>query len=170
MGSVILLSINKRVKQVRKFLKLSQAEFAKNLCLSGGYFAGIEMENRRANDRIIRLICVTYGVNEEWLRTASGKMFDRSTDAKQENAQKLFRDLRSEYQDHALNLIQDLLKIQEMERERLLAEQKKSENAERQRKYFTELMALLETNLASTEGENSKVLPAEILDETNCYT
>lgn len=109
------MTINQRIKQVRQYLKLSQAKFAKNLCLSGGYFAGIELENRRANNRIVRLISITYGVSEEWLKTGTGEMFANLSDAQVAQAMKAFRILRPEYQDYTLKLAENLVYMQNTE-------------------------------------------------------
>jgi len=109
------MSVNRRIREVRHFLNLSQAKFADNLCMSGGYFAAIELENRRAHDRLIRLICFAYGVNEHWLRTGEGQMFDKATDAKADLARKIFRELKPEYKDCAMGLAQRLLEIQQSE-------------------------------------------------------
>lgn len=68
------MTINQRVKQVRQALNLSQAKFAKEISISNGYIAGIELENRNVNDRIIKLISATFNVNEHWLRTGEGDM------------------------------------------------------------------------------------------------
>lgn len=110
------MSISQRIKQVRKYLGLSQAKFAENLCLSGGYVSGLESDKRRANDRIIRLIGVTYGVNELWLKTGEGQMYDRAANARAEQAMKIFRDLRPEFQEHALQQIDNLLNLQGAEK------------------------------------------------------
>lgn len=109
------MTINNRIKQVRQYLNMSQFKFAKNLCLSGGYFAGIELETRRANDRIVRLISMTYGVNEEWLKTGKGEMYENYSGAKVEQAIKAFRELKVEYQEYILNLVENLLDVQNVE-------------------------------------------------------
>lgn len=106
------MSISHRIKQVRKYLGLSQAKFAENLCLSGGYVSGLESEKRKTNDRIIRLIGITYGVSELWLKTGEGQMYDRVANARLEQATKLFRELRPEYQEHILLQIDNLLSLQ----------------------------------------------------------
>ncbi len=59
---------------------MSQAKFAKALSMSNGYIAGIELEHNKVNDRIVKLICFTFHVNEEWLRTGEGT--DTGTRAK----------------------------------------------------------------------------------------
>lgn len=110
------MSVSQRIKQVRKYLGLSQAKFAENLCLSGGYVSGLESEKRKTNDRIVRLIGITYGVNEIWLKTGEGQMYDRVANARSEQAMKLFRELRPEFQEHALQQIDNLLNLQNSEK------------------------------------------------------
>ena len=65
------MSINERIKELRHKLNLSQAKFAKAISISNGYIASIELGNRAVNDRIIKLICVTFNVQEEWLKTGN---------------------------------------------------------------------------------------------------
>ena len=72
------MSTNQRIKQVRQALNLSQAKFAKAISISNGYIAGIELENRKVNDRIIKLICATFNVSENWLKNGEGDMFELS--------------------------------------------------------------------------------------------
>lgn len=110
------MSISQRIKQVRKYLGLSQAKFAENLCLSGGYISGLESEKRRTNNRIVRLIGITYGVNELWLKTGEGQMYDRGTNVRAEQAAKLFRELKPEFQEHALQQIDNLIGLQNSEK------------------------------------------------------
>ena len=70
------MSVNLRIKQVRQALNLSQAKFAKEISISNGYIAGIELEKRNVNDRLIKLVCITFNVSEHWLRTGNGDMFE----------------------------------------------------------------------------------------------
>ena len=74
------MSVNERIKEVRKTLKLSQINFSKGIYLSHGYYVGIELENCRANDRIIELISTKYGVSRRWLESGEGDMFDNKPD------------------------------------------------------------------------------------------
>ena len=68
------MTINERIKQLRLDLGLSQARFAQDISVSAGYIASIELGNRRVNDRIIKLICTQYNINEPWLRSGEGEM------------------------------------------------------------------------------------------------
>lgn len=104
-------TINQRVKQVRLALNLSQAKFATAISISNGYIAGIELENRKVNERIIKLICSSFNVNEEWLKHETGDMFNSPTN-KFEIAMNVFKELNPEYQEFVLKQIDALLEIQ----------------------------------------------------------
>lgn len=58
------MSIHERIREIRQALRLSQAKFAKDISISSGYVAGLELGNRKVNDRMIKLICTQYNVNE----------------------------------------------------------------------------------------------------------
>ena len=109
------MSINQRVKAVRLALNLSQAKFAKSLSMSNGYIAGIELGHNNVNDRIVKLICFTYHVSENWLKTGEGEMFDEKPDRLTELASSVFRELKPEYQEYILKQIDQLLVIQKKE-------------------------------------------------------
>jgi transcriptional regulator with XRE-family HTH domain len=104
-------SVNKRVKELREKLGLNQRDFSKLLSLSGGYIAGIEVNLRKVNDRLIKLIVAEFGVNEDWLRTGNGEMFTENRhNEKAARIISLFNDLPSHYQDVILGTI-ELLRI-----------------------------------------------------------
>lgn len=67
--------MNVRLKKIREYHDLSQQEFASKIALSRGYLANIEIGKQELNDRLIKLICQEFHVNEEWLRTGNGEMF-----------------------------------------------------------------------------------------------
>ena len=110
------MSINQRIKQVRQALNLSQAKFAKAISISNGYIAGIELENRNVNDRLIKLICITFDVSENWLRTGEGNMFEKPTNQLFELASTTFQELKPEYQEYILKQIDQLLAMQKKEK------------------------------------------------------
>ncbi len=109
------MSINQRIKQVRQTLNLSQAKFAKAISISNGYIAGIELENRNVNDRLVKLICITFNVSENWLKTGDGNMFDQQPNQLLERASATFQELKPEYQEYILKQIDQLLAIQNSE-------------------------------------------------------
>ena len=107
-----ILTVNERIRQVRQALSMSQTDFSKAIRVSGGYTAEIENGHRTANDRIIRLICLTFGVNEAWLKTGDGEMFHKSPVEKRERILALFNELNPQFQDYALTVIDRLLQLQ----------------------------------------------------------
>jgi len=96
---------------------LNQQDFSKLLSLSGGYIAGIEVNLRNVNDRIIKLIVSEFGVNEKWLRFGEGEIFaKKTTDGKAARITSLFNDLPPHYQDVVLGTIELLRKANEVEK------------------------------------------------------
>lgn len=111
------MSINQRVKQVRQSLSLSQAKFAKALSISNGYIAGIELEHNKVNDRLVKLICFTYDVREDWLVNGEGSMFREKDSPLAEMAFAVFKELKPEYQEYIIKQINELLAIQNREKD-----------------------------------------------------
>ena len=110
-----MLTTNQRIKEVRLTLGLSQAKFAKAISISNGYIAGIELGNRNVNDRLIKLISVTFNVRENWLKTGEGNMFSEQPNQLLELASDAFKELKPAYQEYILKQIDQLLEIQQNE-------------------------------------------------------
>jgi len=64
-----------RLIEVRDALRLNQGEFASKLGLSQGAVSDFEHRKKALIERNLKLICLTFGVNENWLRTGKGEMF-----------------------------------------------------------------------------------------------
>lgn len=107
------MTINNRIKQVRKEMHMSQAKFAGAISISNGYIADIELGNRAVNDRIIKLICFTFNVSETWLRSGEGNMFVGNKSTTAELALSTFKELNPEFQEYVLKQISQLLELQE---------------------------------------------------------
>ena len=67
--------MNERIKELRKELKLTQQEFADELKISRGNIGAYEVGKNAPSDAVVSLICKTFNVNEEWLRSGAGDMF-----------------------------------------------------------------------------------------------
>lgn len=63
------MSIHSRIKQLRKTLNLTQAEFATFLGINQGYVASIENEKKTPSALLVKAIAREYFVREEWLLT-----------------------------------------------------------------------------------------------------
>jgi transcriptional regulator with XRE-family HTH domain len=110
-------SINQRIKELREKLGLNQRDFSTLLSLSSGYISGIEVNLRKVNDRIIKLIISEFGINEDWLRFGNGDIFtERKADGKAVRITSLFNDLPLHYQDVVLGVIELLRKANDIEK------------------------------------------------------
>ena len=69
--------LNQRIKEVRKNLKLSQEEFGNRLGVTRGAITNIEYNKIEPKPLFVELICNTFNVNEHWLRTGEGEMFEK---------------------------------------------------------------------------------------------
>ncbi len=71
------MEIYERLKYLRKeILNLTQEEFSQKLLITRGNLASIEVGRISLTDRNIQVICTTYNVNENWLRTGEGEPFN----------------------------------------------------------------------------------------------
>jgi transcriptional regulator with XRE-family HTH domain len=114
--SMEIMTVNERIRQVRHALNMTQTDFSKAIYVSNGYTAEIENGHRGANDRIIHLICLTFGVNEQWLKTGTGEMFVASPGERKERILSLFDKLNPRFQEYALIVIDQLIKLQKDEK------------------------------------------------------
>ena len=75
-----MITINDRVKEIRKILNFTQQEFGQSIKISRSNVAGMENGTVKITDRNISLICEEHNVNEQWLRTGNGDMFAKMDD------------------------------------------------------------------------------------------
>ena len=68
--------MKERLKELRKFLKLTQGEFGKKIGMSDVAISYMESGRTALSKQNIRLICLTFGVNESWFETGDGDMID----------------------------------------------------------------------------------------------
>lgn len=106
------MSIHERICEIRQALGLSQSKFAKDIFIFSGYVAGLELGHRKVNDRLIKLICAQYNVNEAWLRDGTGEMFRSASDHRLERIIALFQQLEPDFQDYVLEQTDRLLALQ----------------------------------------------------------
>ena len=124
-------SINLRIKELREKLGLNQRDFSSLLSLSGGYISGIEVNLRRVNDRLIKLIINEFDVNEKWLRFGIGEIFSKKKgNEKSARIVSLFNDLPPHYQDVVLGVIELLRKANNIEHKKQKTNMEKNNGAE----------------------------------------
>ncbi|BCJ95327.1 hypothetical protein acsn021_28960 [Anaerocolumna cellulosilytica] len=69
--------MEKRVKLIRKSLNLSQKKFGDRLGLKPNSISSIETGKNTLTDQNIKMICSTFQINEDWLRTGNGEMYTK---------------------------------------------------------------------------------------------
>lgn len=109
-----------RIKAVRESLKLSQREFGERLGVSRDVISNIEYGRVQPKALLLKHICRLYRVNRHWLETGDGEMFEESPEetGKFDEALKIFRSLRPEFQDYALEQLRKLVELQQKNTDR----------------------------------------------------
>lgn len=64
-----------RVKEIRKDLRLTLEQFGERLGVTKVAISNIEKGNRNLTEQMAKSICREFNVNEAWLRTGEGEMF-----------------------------------------------------------------------------------------------
>lgn len=72
--------MNERIKKLRKSLDLTQQKFADRLGVKRNTVGQWECGINALTDQVINSICREFNVNENWLRTGNGEMFQNLTD------------------------------------------------------------------------------------------
>jgi len=67
--------MDKRLKELRKILNLTQQEFADKLGIKRNTIANYESGRNEPIGSVFSLICKEFNVNENWLRNGNGPMF-----------------------------------------------------------------------------------------------
>lgn len=73
------MTVNDRIKEVRKNSGLSQTDFAERLGTTRGVITNLEGGKTTPNDPFVKLICREFNVSEAWLRAGEGEMMQPLT-------------------------------------------------------------------------------------------
>lgn len=104
--------MNNRIKHLRKdILKLSQEAFGNAIKIKRSSVSKIESGENNPSKQTISLICSTFKVNEEWLETGEGEIFNKK-------GQSAIDEIAEKYQldDLERKIIEGLLSLNEDER------------------------------------------------------
>lgn len=107
--------MNNRVKDLRKSLNLTQAEFGNEIGITKSAISRIENDVAPLSDRNIQLLVEKFDVNPLWLKTGEGDMFlSIKTD--------LVDQLAKEYKldDTSKELIRSFLELDQEQRDYLI--------------------------------------------------
>ncbi|MBQ8093071.1 MAG: helix-turn-helix transcriptional regulator [Clostridia bacterium] len=70
--------MNTRIRQLRKYLGLTQGQFARKIQYSKSYIQQIEYNNAPVSEPLLAVIVQVTGVREEWMRFGTGKVFSNT--------------------------------------------------------------------------------------------
>ncbi|GHU80027.1 hypothetical protein FACS189462_5790 [Spirochaetia bacterium] len=113
MGDREIPAINRRIKEIRLALCLSQAKFSSMVSLSTGYLSRVESAEKVVNDRLVKLVCSAFSVNETYLRYGEGEMFTEIPDEKFMNLVHNFKSLPPKYQEFLFKMFDMFLKMRD---------------------------------------------------------
>lgn len=68
-------NMNVRLKEIRKFFKMTQEKFSESIGISRSNLTNIERGKIQLTDRLVKTICSIHNVDENWLRYGQGDMF-----------------------------------------------------------------------------------------------
>lgn len=102
--------MKERIKILRKELRLTQQLFADRIGIARGNVAAYEVGKNAPSDAVISLICREFNVNETWLRTGEGEMFEE-LDPDDELMQWAGRVLASDTDDFRKRFVRMLSKL-----------------------------------------------------------
>jgi transcriptional regulator with XRE-family HTH domain len=119
-------TIYERIKAVRHKLKLSQIEFSERIYLSKSFYGDIEIGKKKINDRIIFIVSKQFNVNENWIRTGSGNMFNESNpDIGKEKLISIYNQLDISLQNCLVEQSEILLKLQKNKKKKTITKKSK---------------------------------------------
>jgi transcriptional regulator with XRE-family HTH domain len=122
------MMINKRVVELRKMLKLNQTDFAEQLGVKRATIASIETERNPLTETNIKLICHVFNVNEDWLRTGNGEVFQKYKSHLEGEILEMFRGLSEKAQLMIRDYIRMVLEQQEALQQEYTTPPSKREN------------------------------------------
>jgi transcriptional regulator with XRE-family HTH domain len=106
------MSINERIKYIRNHLNLTQVKFSERIAISTSYLAGLELGDKKVNERIIRLIVNEFSIDEHWFKTGNGEMFNENSNISVAKITSLFKSLSPQYQACALEQVNALFELE----------------------------------------------------------
>ena len=97
--------VKNRFIEIRRKFGPTQAKFGRVIGVSDVTISKIESGIIKINEKHIKLICGTLGINENWLKTGAGKMFDTAKDPKLEQIIRSFNKLDPLLQDYVMKYL-----------------------------------------------------------------
>ncbi len=104
--------MKERLIELRKYFKLSQADFAGRLGMAQSTYAPLET-GREIRDAYVKLICQCYHVSEKWFRDGIEPMFTDDRDRELDELLRLYEGLTPALRQFLLNQARELQGLQD---------------------------------------------------------
>ena len=104
-------AVSRRLLELRNALCLTQKEFGEKIHITKGYVTSLEKGRQSLNERIIKLLTDTYGVNPEWLKHGKGAMFLEGRDNQVDEIVRIYNQLNPDFQNFIVGQLKNLLKM-----------------------------------------------------------
>lgn len=107
--------MNERIKAIRKhkLVNLTQEAFGQRIGITKAAISKIESGNANPSEQTLLSICREFNVNEEWLRTGNGEMFNPMSE--DEELDLYVGRISGDADEFKKNLIKTLCKLSEDE-------------------------------------------------------
>jgi transcriptional regulator with XRE-family HTH domain len=79
--------MKERLKILRKNLRLTQKEFGEKIGLADTSISNMEAGRTPINSQNVKVICFTFGINEDWFVNGSGEIFNPKSKISREEEQ-----------------------------------------------------------------------------------
>jgi len=104
-------TVSSRLLELRHTLRMTQKEFGEKIHITKGYVTSLEKGRQPLNNRIIKLLSDTYGVNPEWLKHGKGSMFLETRNNQIDEIVRIFNQLNPDFQNFMIAQLKNLLKM-----------------------------------------------------------
>ena len=103
--------MNERVKELRQVLGLSGEKFGDAIGVKRSAISDIETGRNNLSEQMIKSICLAYNVNEDWLRTGEGSMFNKTKEG-------FLAELQKQYSltDFQVNFVKNYLELSDKDK------------------------------------------------------
>ena len=108
--------MKERIKKIRKENKLSQTAFGEKIGVTLGVIKNLEQGKTTLSSPLLELMCSIYNINETWLRTGEGNMFEKPRKSP------ILDELKEEYKltENELRLLEGYLDLPESDRKQFI--------------------------------------------------
>ena len=107
--------MKKQLKELRQYLKKTQTDFGLLCGKSRDTISNYELGRVAPDESFIKLICMKFNVNENWLRTGQGDMFIETMDSMIENLAPKYN-----LNENDIDIIKNYIQLSEEDRKKFV--------------------------------------------------